>query len=99
MKCKKKISDNYEKNDQDKDVRNVETKIDEIFYFKLGNELDLKRKKLGYSYRYLASLTGISRNQLDKYMSGKQRIKKDTYEIICRALEIDSKINIELSIG
>lgn len=76
----------------------METRVDDLFYFKLGNELDLQRKKLGYSYRYLASLTGISRNQLDMYMSGKQRIKKDTYKVICEALGLGTTINVEVSI-
>lgn len=77
----------------------MDTRVDDIFYQELGNQLDLKRKKLGYSYRYLASLTGISRNQLDIYMCGKQRIKKDVYEIICHALEISPNIKITLEVG
>jgi len=74
-------------------------KIDDIFYFELGNKLDLERKKLGYSYRYLAQITGISKSQLDKYLSGKQRIKKDTYKTICEALGIKPIIKIEVAIG
>lgn len=76
----------------------MENRIDNLFYRKLGDKLDLQRKKLGYSYRYLAMLTGISRSQLDNYLSGKTRIKKDTYQIICEALQISPNISIEITL-
>ena len=77
----------------------MKTKIDNLFYEKLGNELDLQRKKLGYSYRYLAQLTGISRSQLDNYFCGKNRITEHTYKIICEALHIKPKISVEINLG
>lgn len=77
----------------------MKERIDDIFYFEIGNKLDLERKKLGYSYRYLAQLTGFSKSQLDKYFSGQQRIKKDAYKIICEALEIEPTIKIDVAIG
>ena len=77
----------------------MEERVDSLFYFELGNKLDLERKKLGYSYRYLAELTGISRSQLDRYLSGKQRIKYSAYKVISKALKLDSAINIKISLG
>lgn len=76
----------------------MDNKIDRIFYEKLGDELYLQKKKLGYSYRYLASLTGISRNQLDQLFMGKFRISDDNFEIICQALELNPEIKLELSL-
>lgn len=77
----------------------METRIDDIFYKKLGEKLNIKRQMLGYSFRYLSKLTGISAVQLDQYMNGKNRIKKETYKIICDALNIDSEIRLEIYLG
>lgn len=77
----------------------MENRIDSVFYKTLGHQLNEKREKLGYSFRYLSKITGISNAQLDDYFNGKYRIKKETYEIICKALEIDPKIVIQMNIG
>lgn len=77
----------------------MDHKIDRHFYQKVGNELDTKRKQLGYSYRYLASLTGISRTNLDQLFMGKFRINDDNFRIICEALELNPEIKVEVSIG
>lgn len=77
----------------------METRIDDIFYKKLGEKLNIKRQMLGYSFRYLSKLTGISAVQLDHYMNGKNRIKKETYEVICEALNIDNKIGLKIDLG
>lgn len=77
----------------------METRIDDIFYKKIGQQLNLKRQMLGYSFKYLAKLTGISAMQLDDYMNGKNRIKKDTYVVICDALGIKPDIKIDVDLG
>ena len=77
----------------------VETRIDEIFYKKVGQQLNLKRQMLGYSFKYLSKLTGISAMQLDDYMNVKNRIKKDTYVIICNALGINPNIKVDIDLG
>ena len=77
----------------------METRIDEIFYKKVGQQLNLKRQMLGYSFKYLSKLTGISAMQLDEYMNGKNRIKKDTYVIICNALGINPNIKVDIDLG
>lgn len=77
----------------------METRIDEIFYKKVGQQLNLKRQMLGYSFKYLSKLTGISAMQLDDYMNGKNRIKKDTYVIICNALGINPNIKVDIDLG
>lgn len=77
----------------------LETRIDDIFYKKIGQQLNLKRQMLGYSFKYLSKLTGISAMQLDDYMNGKNRIKKDTYVIICDALGIKPDIKIDVDLG
>lgn len=77
----------------------MDTRIDEIFYKQLGSRLNNKRQMLGYSFKYLSKLTGISAMQLDNYLNGKNRIKKDTYEIICNALGIDPVIKLDINIG
>lgn len=76
----------------------MDNKIDRFFYKLVAHELDLKRKKLDYSFRYLSSLTGISRNQLDQYFLGRFRIDDDNFKIICEALGLNPKIKIELKI-
>lgn len=77
----------------------MNTRIDEIFYKKLGHELNEERQKLGYSFKYLSKLTGISHTQLDDYLNGKYRITKDVYSLICKALQISSEISLDLKIG
>lgn len=74
----------------------MKEKIDSLFYLELGNKLDLERKKLGYSYRYLSELTGISKSQLDRYLSGKQRIKCDVYKILSEALNLEPTIDVKI---
>lgn len=77
----------------------METRIDDIFYKELGKQLNLKRQMLGYSFKYLSKLTGISAMQLDDYMNGKNRIKKDKFKIICQALDIQPNINFHIDLG
>lgn len=74
-------------------------KVDSLFYKQLGEQLNKKRQMLGYSFRYLSKLTGISAMQLDDYMNGKNRIKKDTYKLICEALHIRPDINLNVDLG
>ena len=54
---------------------------------------------LGYSFSYLAKLTGISAKQLDNYFLGRYRITNEKYQIICDALGIKTKIKIEVDLG
>lgn len=77
----------------------MKERIDDIYYKELGKQLNSKRQMLGYSFRHLSKLTGISAMQLDDYMNGKNRIKKDNYKVICQALGIDSKIIVTVDIG
>lgn len=77
----------------------MEERVDSLFYKKLGEQLNAKRQMLGYSLRYLSKLTGISAMQLDDYMNGKNRIKKDTYKIICEALHLKPNINLNVDLG
>lgn len=74
-------------------------RVDSLFYKKLGEQLNKKRQMLGYSFRYLSKLTGISAMQLDDYMNGKNRIKKDTYRLICEALHLTPNINLNVDLG
>ena len=47
----------------------------------------------------MSELTGISRATLDYYELGKCKMKYTTYEKICKALGIQPKIKIDISIG
>lgn len=73
-------------------------KIDRTFYEKVGENLYRHRKKRGYSLRYLAELTGISSTTLDNYELGKARVTDDNWKIICEALQIDSKIDVSVTV-
>ena len=77
----------------------MDTKIDKIFYQQLGEKLNLRRQMIGYSYRYLSKLTGISAKQLDDYMLGKYRISNDAYKRICEALHLRAKISLDINLG
>ncbi len=74
-------------------------KIDSIFYKKLGEFISFERRKRGYSLRYLAELTGISRTTLDGYELGTKRIDNIRWSKLCEALQISENIHIKLTLG
>lgn len=73
-------------------------KLDSVFYKKLGEILYFERKKRGYSLRYLAELTGISRTTLDGYELGTKRIDNIRWSKLCEALQISENIHIKLEL-
>lgn len=69
--------------------------IDEEFYQKLGNMLLIQRRdELNMSLRELQAKTGLSRQTLSKIERGQCRVKKEHFNIICRALQIDNKFKL-----
>lgn len=74
-------------------------RIDKAFYQQLGSELHEARIKCGYSLRYLGMLTGVSRVTLDNYEMGTARIRPDVFEDICKALQINPTLKVEVTIG
>lgn len=74
-------------------------KIDSIFYKKLGEIIAFERRRRGYSLRYLAELTGISRTTLDGYELGTKRIDNIRWSKLCEALQISENIHIKLALG
>lgn len=79
-------------------MKNKET-IDSIFYKKLGNILHRERKKRGYSLRYVAELTGISRTTIDKYEMGTTRIDSMRWQSLCKALQISHQLDMKILLG
>ena len=73
--------------------------IDKIFYNKLGEILSRERRKRGYSLRYVAELTGISRTTIDKYELGLARIDMIRWKKICEALQLPENIHIKIALG
>lgn len=73
-------------------------KLDSVFYKKLGEILYFERRKCGYSLRYLAELTGISRTTLDGYELGTKRIDNIRWSKLCEALQISENIHIKLEL-
>lgn len=73
--------------------------IDRNFYRKLGDMLYEERKKRGYSLRYVAELTGISRTTIGNYENGNARIDKVRYKKICEALQMPKQIHIKIALG
>lgn len=73
--------------------------IDSRFYRKLGDMLNEERRKRGYSLRYVAELTGISRTTIDKYEMGLARIDYDRWKKICNALQLPEQIHIKIALG
>lgn len=74
-------------------------KVDKVFYRKLGEILNTERRKRGYSLRYVAELTGISRTTIDKYELGIARIDDTRWKNICKALQIPENVNVKIAIG
>ena len=73
--------------------------IDDVFYRKLGEMLHEERKKRGYSLRYLAELTGVSRTTIDGYELGLKRIDDARWKKICEALQIPEQIHVQVALG
>lgn len=73
--------------------------IDRIFYKKLGELMHNERKKHGYSLRYVAELTGISRTTIDGYELGLKRIDDARWKKLCEALQLPENIHIKLALG
>ena len=70
--------------------------IDSKFYRKLGEILNEERRRRGYSLRYVAELTGISRTTIDKYEMGRVRIDEDRWKKLCEVLQIPQQLSIKL---
>lgn len=73
--------------------------IDKVFYRKLGEILNHERRKHGYSLRYVAELTGISRTTIDKYELGTARIDDTRWKKLCKALQISENIHLKIALG
>lgn len=73
--------------------------VDKVFYKKLGEMLSTERRKQGYSLRYLAELTGISRTTIDKYELGLARIDLTRWNAICNALQLPMNIHLKMTLG
>ena len=73
--------------------------VDKFFYRKLGEILNTERIKRGYSLRYVAELTGISRTTIDKYELGLARIDMIRWKKICEALQLPENIHIKIALG
>ncbi len=73
--------------------------IDSKFYRKLGDMLNEERRKRGYSLRYVAELTGISRTTIDKYEMGEARIDNVRWKKLCEALQIPEQVHIKIAFG
>lgn len=73
-------------------------KLDSVSYKKLGEILYFERRKRGYSLRYLAELTDISRTTLDGYELGTKRIDNIRWSKLCEALQISENIHIKLEL-
>lgn len=73
--------------------------VDKFFYRKLGEILNTERIKRGYSLRYVAELTGISRTTIDKYELGLARIDLIRWNVICKALQLPENIHLKIALG
>lgn len=73
--------------------------VDKFFYKKLGEILNTERRKRGYSLRYVAELTGISRTTIDKYELGLARIDLTRWNAICNALQLPINIHLKMALG
>ena len=73
--------------------------VDKVFYKKLGEILSTERRKQGYSLRYLAELTVISRTTIDRYELGVTRIDMNRWIKLCTALQLPVKIDLKMALG
>lgn len=78
-------------------MKNIVT-VDREFYQLLGLEIRKARQERRITLKELANLTGFSRPLLDRWELGVSRVKKEQYEVLCRALNISPKITVHVSL-
>lgn len=79
-------------------MRNLKIRtIDEIFYDEIGKIIRNARRNKKISLRELSKMSGISRNQLEGYELGWSRVKEEKWILLCKVLEINPKIKVNIS--
>ena len=71
--------------------------MDTLFYDELGLLIRNERKKQELTLNQLSKMTGISRVQLEYYELGYSRIKDENWKLLCKVLEINPKIKVNIS--
>ena len=73
--------------------------LDSIFYDKLGIIMRNERQKQKIPLMKLSKMIGISRIQLEYYELGYTRIKDETWNIICKALGMNPKLKVSITLN
>lgn len=77
----------------------MRNRIDKVFRENIGQQLHKYRSMRGYSLRYMAEQTGLSRVTIDNIELGTGRATDEQYKKICDVLAIPTQIRVKVSIG
>lgn len=70
--------------------------IDKVFYEALGKHINNARLQKGLSLRQMAKKTGKTFQMLDYYSLGKAKMSNETFESICRVLDLEPKFKVKI---
>lgn len=72
--------------------------MDKVFYQALGLEIRKARQEKNITLYKIARLTGISKSTVDRWELGESRISVSNYKKLCKILNIDSKIQLNITV-
>lgn len=80
-----------------KGVNNTELKsLDKHFYKSLGQEISRIRHQQGISLKDIAEELSVSKQMIDNFELGKNRLSEDKFTKICKILNIEPNINVNV---
>lgn len=80
-----------------KKLPNIKT-IDSVFYKELGSVLRKCRGEKDMTLKELSKEVGIPSTTLDYYELGLVKIKQENLDLICKALEINNGLKVEVKL-
>lgn len=73
--------------------------VDRLFYRQLGNEIRRIRNHRDITLKELSQETGYSKELIDHWELGKNKMKPNQLENLCKALNVTNNLKIEVKLG
>ena len=71
--------------------------LDRLFYQSLGQEISRIRHQQGISLKEIAEELSVSKQMIDNFELGKNRLSEEKFTKICRYLGIKPNLNVNVS--
>lgn len=73
--------------------------VDWLFYRQLGENIRKIRNHRNMTLKELSQATGYSRELIDHWELGKNKIKPKQLEKLCQALDVTNNLKVEVKLG